>query len=47
VRPLKGSDAGLWRIRVGNYRVIYQIDDARRLVVVTRIGDRRDVYRER
>ena len=34
-----------WRIRVGDYRVIYEIDDRRRLVKVMRIRHRRDVYR--
>ena len=34
-----------WRIRVGNYRVLYDIDDAVRRVTVVNIGHRRDVYR--
>ena len=34
-----------WRIRVGEYRVIYEIDDPKRRVRVTGIGNRRDVYR--
>jgi mRNA interferase RelE/StbE len=34
-----------WRIRVGNYRVIYEVDDLRCSVTVTHIGHRRDVYR--
>ena len=33
-----------WRIRVGDWRVLYIIDDAARLVSVTRIAHRRDVY---
>jgi mRNA interferase RelE/StbE len=33
-----------WRIRVGDYRVIYTIDDARSSVEVTRIRHRSDVY---
>jgi mRNA interferase RelE/StbE len=33
-----------WRIRVGDYRVVYTIDDARLLVEVTRIRHRREVY---
>jgi mRNA interferase RelE/StbE len=35
-----------WRIRVGQYRVIYEIDDANRTVTILDIGHRRDVYRE-
>lgn len=34
----------LWRIRVGDYRIIYAIDDMIRIVDVRRIGNRRDVY---
>lgn len=37
---------GLLRIRVGDYRVIYQVDDAMGLaVLVVKIGHRKDVYR--
>ena len=42
----KLTDAGgLHRLRVGDYRVVYSIDDAARLVTVTAIGNRRDIYR--
>lgn len=41
---LKGGQ-NLYRIRVGDYRVVYTIEDARLLIVVIRIGNRRDVYR--
>jgi len=33
-----------WRIRVGDWRVLYIIDDAAKLVSVTRIAHRREVY---
>ena len=33
-----------WRIRVGDYRVVYTIDDARLKVEITRIRHRREVY---
>ncbi len=33
-----------WRIRIGNYRVIYEIDDENITVLVLRIRHRRDVY---
>ena len=42
-RKLRGYK-DLWRIRVGDYRVVYIIDDDRRMVSVTRIAHRRDVY---
>ena len=35
----------LWRIRVRQYRIIYQLLDDELLVVVVKIGDRKDVYR--
>lgn len=41
-KKLVGIDA--WRIRVGDYRVVYQIFDGRLLVLVVRIGHRREVY---
>ena len=42
-RKLKGGDKE-WRIRVGDYRVVYTIDDAEMLVEVTRIRHRSTVY---
>lgn len=36
-----------WRIRVGDYRVIYEINDQQRVVTVLHVGHRRDVYRLR
>jgi mRNA interferase RelE/StbE len=42
-RKLRGYK-DIWRIRVGDYRVVYIIDDDRRMVSVTRIAHRRDVY---
>jgi mRNA interferase RelE/StbE len=34
-----------WRIRIGDYRVIYEVDDRRKVVRVFRIRHRREVYR--
>jgi mRNA interferase RelE/StbE len=34
-----------WRIRVGDYRVIYELDDKQRVVIILHVGHRRDVYR--
>jgi mRNA interferase RelE/StbE len=34
-----------WRVRVGDHRVLYEVDDRGRLVTVWRIAHRRDVYR--
>lgn len=44
VKKLAGME-NLFRIRVGDYRVVYQIHDDRLLVLVVRIGHRKDVYR--
>ncbi|MBM4019359.1 MAG: type II toxin-antitoxin system RelE/ParE family toxin [Planctomycetes bacterium] len=44
MRKLKGI-LNLWRVRLGDYRVVYQIEDDRLLIVVIRIGHRREVYR--
>lgn len=35
----------LWRIRIGNYRVIYSIGDAVKLVRIEKVSDRKDAYR--
>jgi mRNA interferase RelE/StbE len=34
-----------YRIRVGDYRIVYAVDDKERLVIVARIAHRREVYR--
>lgn len=34
-----------WRIRVGSYRVVYEIDDTNHLITIMHVGHRRDVYR--
>ena len=42
---LKGED-NLWRIRVGDYRVVYTIEDDKLIVLVVRVAHRKDVYHE-
>jgi mRNA interferase RelE/StbE len=42
---LEGND-DLWRIRIGAYRVVYQVRDQELTVLVVRVGHRRDVYRQ-
>jgi mRNA interferase RelE/StbE len=42
---VKNSE-GLLRIRVGDYRIIYQVEDNVLTVVVVRIGHRREIYRD-
>lgn len=41
---LQGED-DLYRIRKGNFRIIYKIQDEALIVTVVRVGNRRDVYR--
>jgi mRNA interferase RelE/StbE len=36
-----------WRVRVGDYRILYQIRDDQLLVIVIRVGHRREIYRGR
>jgi len=43
VVKLTGED-NIYRVRVGNYRIIYSIQDEQLLVLVLKIGHRRDVY---
>lgn len=40
---LKGETG--YRLRVGDYRILYEVDDKRQVVVIYRIKHRRDVYR--
>jgi mRNA interferase RelE/StbE len=42
-RKLKGH-SDIWRIRVGDYRVLYTVDDAEMVVRISRIAHRREVY---
>jgi mRNA interferase RelE/StbE len=41
-KKLKGCDA--WRIRIGDYRAIYEINDGQLTVTIITIGHRREVY---
>ncbi|MBX3163423.1 MAG: type II toxin-antitoxin system RelE/ParE family toxin [Bacteroidetes bacterium] len=43
-KKLKGQSESLWRIRINDYRVIYQIDDVIRIVDVKSVGHRKDIY---
>ena len=43
-KGLKADLAGLWRYRVGDYRILCQIRDAELLVLVVTAGHRRDIY---
>ena len=45
VKKLKGEKEYMWRIRVGDYRVLYTIEDTIRIVEVRKIGHRRNIYK--
>ena len=45
--PLRGEMAGLWRYRIGDYRVICEIQDQRLVVLALAIGHRREIYLRR
>jgi len=44
IKPLKGEYKGLYRLRVGNYRVIYKVDNDQLIILVIRIGHRGNIY---
>ncbi|HCF26371.1 MAG TPA: type II toxin-antitoxin system RelE/ParE family toxin [Cyanobacteria bacterium UBA11049] len=44
IKPLKGDLAGYYRYRMGDYRVIYLIDDETNRVIVVTIAHRREAY---
>jgi mRNA interferase RelE/StbE len=45
--PLTGDLAGLYKLRVGDYRVVYEIIRVERTIIIHKIGHRRDVYRKK
>lgn len=44
-KSLRAKHRGLWRYRVGDYRLICRIHDPERRILVVTLGHRRDVYR--
>ena len=42
---LTGELGGLWRWRIGDYRVVARIEDQRITILIVRVGHRREVYR--
>ncbi|MFH0793564.1 MAG: type II toxin-antitoxin system RelE/ParE family toxin [bacterium] len=45
--PLKGELSGLYKLRVGDYRVLYEIIHDEQLIMIHVIGHRREIYRKR
>lgn len=46
-KVLAGNLAGLWRYRVGDYRILCNIEDGKLVVLVVDVAHRREVYRRR
>ena len=44
IKKLRGELSGLWRYRVGDLRVVYQVNEEEKIVNVVAIGSRGDVY---
>ena len=44
-KHLVGEVANLYRLRVGDYRIIYQVDSGKLIILVVHVGHRKDVYR--
>ncbi|MFE9597658.1 type II toxin-antitoxin system RelE/ParE family toxin [Streptomyces hokutonensis] len=44
VKQLTGTSE-LYRLRVGNYRIAYQVNDGELVILVVKVGNRRDIYR--
>lgn len=42
-RPMVGSKS--WRLRTGEYRVIYDISDQKLIILIIKVGHRREIYR--
>ena len=45
--PLRGEMAGLWRYRIGDYRVVCEIQDQQLVVLALTVGHRREIYLSR
>lgn len=44
-KPLKGELSELWRYRVGDYRLVCQLQDDKLVVLLVRVGHRKEIYR--
>lgn len=45
VKKLEAAEPPLYRVRAGDYRIVFAIDDDKRQVTIVLVGDRKDVYR--
>jgi len=47
LEPLRGDLIGLYKFRIGDYRVIYEIIHEEKTIVIHAVGHRREIYRKR
>ena len=45
-KPLRGKLKNYWRYRVGDYRIIAEIDEGTVKIIIIKIGHRKDIYRK-
>ncbi len=43
--PLEGNLSGLYKLRVGDWRILYEIDREDRVITVHKVGHRKEIYR--
>lgn len=44
IKALKGEYKGKFRLRIGEYRVVFQVKDKELIIIVVRVGHRKEVY---
>lgn len=44
-KKLSGKLEGIWRLRIGDFRLLYEIDDKSKKVILLDLGHRRQIYR--
>ena len=44
IKPLQGDYKGLFRLRVGSYRVVFQVKEEEIIILIIRIGHRKEIY---
>ena len=44
-KKLEGKKGNYWRIRIGDYRVLYHIEDTIQIIDIHKVGHRKDIYR--
>jgi mRNA interferase RelE/StbE len=47
VEPLHGADKGLYRVRQGDYRIVYSTQDHKLLILIVRVVNRKEVYKKK